>query len=118
MEHMENAMRATANGIAHLSFAGGAVFLPVRTPYDRQMLAEYVSERVQAKGQVQILVDGQRWMVQRQRDPLFIACEGCGSSLMSTCYSVPDGQQVYCARCALNPARNRGGHGKREGQAA
>ncbi len=115
---MGNAMRATANGIAHLSFAGGAVFLPVRTPYDRQMLAEYVSERVQAKGQVQILVDGQRWLVQRQREPAFVACDRCGSGISCTCYSDADGQQVYCARCALNPTHKQGDHRRREGQAA
>ena len=115
---MQSAMRAPANGIAHLSFAGGAVFLPARTPYDRQMLAEYVTERVQVKGQVQILVDGQRWLVQRLREAIFVACAGCGTGVSSTLYSGVEGDQVYCARCALTPCRKRHGTDKREGQAA
>lgn len=95
-------MMATANGIAHLSFLGGALFLPVRTPYDRQLLAEYAAERAHAKGRVQILVNGQRWLVQLKRDAVSVGCHGCGDRVDSTRYSVADDGEIYCAKCALD----------------
>jgi hypothetical protein len=33
-------------GIAHVSFPGGSMVLPARTPYDRQMLLEHIVDRV------------------------------------------------------------------------
>jgi len=90
-----------AKGVAHISFAGGGVFLPARSPYDRQVLAEHVGERVQAKGQVQVLLDDQRWIVRRNRNPFTARCAKCGSVAATASYFRACEDIGYCAVCAL-----------------
>lgn len=53
-------MQALSKGIVHISFAGGGLFLPARSPYDRQMLVEHVTDRVRCKGHLQVLTDDER----------------------------------------------------------
>jgi len=89
------------NGVAHVSFRGGSMFLPARTPYDRQVLVEHVAAHVRAKGQVQVLVDAQRWMVQFLCNPLPVSCSHCAASLDSAWLSPAGGGREYCAKCAL-----------------
>ncbi len=92
-------MNAVARGMAHVSYAGGGIFLPVRSPYDRQMLVEHVGECVRAKGQVQVLLGHQRWLVHRNRGATF--CAGCGCPAACACTAGPDTSVVYCVKCAL-----------------
>src|SRR2546422_8387338 len=94
-------MTATANGIAHVSYPGGGLFVPVRTPYDRQMLVEQVVERVRTKGRVQVLVDERRWMACHLSRGSRVSCARCGTSTDSACTSPLTGKAVYCAKCAL-----------------
>jgi hypothetical protein len=94
-------MTATANGIAHLSYPGGGFFVPVRTPYDRQMLLEQVVERVRTKGQVQILIDDRRWLVRHLVRAPRVSCGRCGGSTDSACTSPLSGKVIYCPECAL-----------------
>ena len=94
-------MNAMAKGVAHISFAGGGVFLPARSPYDRQVLAEHVGERVQAKGQVQVLMGDQRWLVRRNRSPLAARCASCGMTAVNACYSRGREEVCYCVACAF-----------------
>ena len=94
-------MDAIATGIAHVSFAGGGTFLPTRTPYQRQMLVEHVLQCVRANGQVQVLVDDQRWMVYLRGGALTVCCSRCGHSLGSAVYSTGDATEAYCGECAL-----------------
>lgn len=90
-----------AKGIAHVSFAGGGVFVPARSPYDRQILVEHVADRVRAQGHVQVLVDDQRWLVRLSRGPSVDCCCSCGYSLDAACYSTAGGAAVYCVECAF-----------------
>jgi len=46
-----------ANGIAHISYHGGGVFLPARTPYDRELMVDCVADLVPAKGVIQVIVE-------------------------------------------------------------
>ena len=94
-------MSAMANGIAHISFVGGGVFLPARSPYDRQLLAEHVGERVQAKGQVQVLMGDRRWIVRRNRGALVARCTRCGMPAATACYSRGCEEVCYCVACAF-----------------
>ncbi len=94
-------MKVLTEGIAHVSFPGGGIFLPARSPYDRQLLAEHVVHRVRAKGQVQVLVDDRRWMVCLNRSASTAGCMGCGGGLQSACYSSAGGDLAYCVRCAF-----------------
>jgi len=77
------------------------MFLPVRNPYDRQLLAEHVGERVRAKGQVQVLMGGRLWMVHRNRGPGAPPCTMCGLAATTACYSRGCEGACYCVACAL-----------------
>lgn len=95
-----------AQGIAHVSFAGGGIFLPARDPYDRQTLIEHVTQRVRAKGRVQVLVDDYRWMVQAGPAHRAATCAACGQAVDAACYSSMSNGAAYCVHCALGgPAR-------------
>ena len=94
-------MAATPNGIAHLSYAGGGIFVPARTPYDRQMLVEQVVERVKTKGEVQILINDRRWIVRLLARTARAGCARCGTSIDSACTSAKTGKAVYCPTCAV-----------------
>lgn len=96
-------MSVLPKAIAHVSFPGGGMFLPARSPYDRQILAEHIAARVRSKGQVQVLLDEQRWMVHLNRGPIRICCSSCGDPADSTCYRAPAGSLAYCIGCALGP---------------
>ena len=90
-----------ARGIAHVSFPGGGIFLPARGPYDRQTLIEHVTQRVRAKGRVQVLVDNHRWMVQSSAPPLATTCTACGQAADAACYSNASSGAAYCVHCAI-----------------
>jgi hypothetical protein len=90
-----------ANGIAHISFPGGGVFLPARSPYDRQLLAEHIGERVQAKGQVQVLMREQCWIVRRKLGAQAACCNRCGMTAVPACYSRGCEEICYCVACAV-----------------
>ena len=94
-------MSVLPRAIAHVSFPGGGMFLPARSPYDRQMLVEHIAARVRSKGRVQVLLDEQRWMVQLNRGAARIACASCGDTVDSACYRAPDGGAAHCIACAL-----------------
>ena len=94
-------MNAMAEGIAHISFAGGGMFLPARNPYDRQMLAEHVGDRVGAKGHVQVLMGEQRWIVRRTCGATAVRCARCGMGSTTACYSRGCEDICYCVACAL-----------------
>ncbi len=97
----EGPMRQIADGIAHVSFSGGGMFLPARTPYDRQILVEHVGAYLQANGRVQVLVEGQRWVVQLAQDSAVSSCSSCGCSTESACRSTAHREALYCMTCAF-----------------
>ena len=94
-------MFGLAQGIAHVSFAGGGFFVPARSPYDRQLLADRVLDRVRVKGKVQVLVDAQRWLVQLLRDSNMAGCRRCGSAMDSVCCRSANRAARYCVACAF-----------------
>jgi len=77
------------------------MFLPARTPYERQTLVEHVKDRVRCKGEVQVLTHDHRWMVRMNHDSTRIICMACGVASDSTCCSGSDVLDVYCVSCAL-----------------
>jgi hypothetical protein len=87
-------------GMAHISFAGGGVFLPARNPYDREMLVEHVADSVRSKGDLQVAVDGVSWAVLRDANSVTGFCAGCGYPLHLVCYS-PANHEAYCVKCAF-----------------
>jgi len=95
-------MYALAKGIAHVSFSGGGIVFPARTAYDRQVIAEQVAAHARKKGRVQLLLEGDRWLVHGQlphTSPL--RCTGCGRRVQPVCYRSGEGEAAYCLSCAL-----------------
>jgi hypothetical protein len=88
-------------GIAHVSFGGGGLFVPARNRYDRQTLAEHVAARVRAKGEVQVLLNNERWLVCLLRGRLNGGCSGCSHVLEVACYAGVDPETAYCVKCAF-----------------
>ncbi len=88
-------------GIAHVSFRGGGIFLPARSPYDRQTLIEYVTDLVGAKRDVQVLLQDRRWIVHPHRGQPPAYCAGCGTSTHCTCQPAADLEATYCVNCAF-----------------
>lgn len=99
-------MAELAEGIAHVSFAGGGLFVPVRSPYDRQLLVDHVLDRVRVKGTVQVLVDRERWLVQRLRDSHTAGCCRCGSAVDAACCRAVHHTARYCVACAFTTDRS------------
>jgi hypothetical protein len=87
-------------GIAHVSFQGGGLFLPARNPSDRRNLIEDITARARSTGLVQVLVDGERWMV-RALGQHPVRCGSCGNTPDSACYSAADERAAYCATCVF-----------------
>ena len=93
-------MSILASGVAHLSFTGGGMFLPVRTPYDRQTLIEHVANRVRSKSRVQVLIDRRRWLID-QRANRSGTCATCGHTLDAACFDPARDDRVYCITCVF-----------------
>ena len=110
-------MSALAKGIAHVSFPGGGMFLPARSPYDRETLKEYVIHTVRVNGRVQVLVDDQRWFVHGSTSG---RCAGCEHLLDAACNLAGEaGGAGYCVTCAFRPgADSVQGNGERQRQAS
>ncbi len=96
-------MIAVAKGIAHVSFPGGGMFLPARTPYDRETLMDYISHTVRRTGRAQVLVDDQRWLVRGRRNQTLGRCTGCDHLLDAACNVAGNAEtNEYCVSCAFN----------------
>jgi len=94
-------MRGLGNGIAHVSYEGGGLFLPARSPYDRQLLVELAVERVRTKGVVQILVDHRRWMLHPATDRPNQRCATCRCQTAAVWSRAAGDPETYCVRCAV-----------------
>jgi hypothetical protein len=103
-------MYLIADGVAHVSFRGGALFLPVHSPDDRQALMEHVAARVRSEGCVQVLLGGTRWIVQALGGQS-VPCQYCGSMGPSLPRATADDGAPMCLACAFSkrrePARPR-----------
>ncbi len=84
-------------GVAHVSFAGGGVFLPDHDQHDRQDLLDYVTRLVSSKPKVQILLRNQRWLAESGR---YCLCTSCGRASKVSCRETGD-VDAYCVQCAL-----------------
>jgi len=80
------------------------MFLPVRGPYDVQLLIEHVTESVRRRGLVQLLTGAARWMVRVQAGTLPTRCVGCNRRVGSVACTAPDGGPAHCLSCASDPA--------------
>ena len=95
-------------GVAHVSFVGGGMFVPVRTARDRESLVRSVADLIRTKGKVQVLLDGRRWLLDPKASQWRIHCEQCDRLVEMPCCEAGTATP-YCLHCALTgsviPAR-------------
>ena len=82
-----------------MSFPGGGFFLPARNAHDWRVLIGEVAEHLRAAGQVQILVNDQRWMVRQRHGAVALCCTRCGGAVDAAQLSSADDTTVYCHAC-------------------
>ena len=85
-------------GIAHVSFHGGGLIVPVHTPYDRQLLFEHVEASAKRHGDVRLDWRHQHWTVSLGNGQRKV-CAACRRSLHKLLTYRCDGR-ILCAWCA------------------
>jgi hypothetical protein len=88
---------ATMKGIARLSFEDGGLFLPVKTPYEREVLFEYADQYAKRYGRVRLEIDRRECIV-RLRGERAETCVTCGRRVDGVAYAV--GARTLCRLCA------------------
>ena len=99
-------MTLLSEGIAHLSFAGGSLFLPTRNPADRQRLGNAIVTGAHLNGVVQVIVNEQRWLVRPIPNRGAVDCSRCGAALDTACSGADEHALAHCVDCIFvrNPA--------------
>ena len=87
--------------LASLAFKGGGVVLSAQTPYDREVLVEYVRDCVRAQHDVRLNLGPESWHVERvlRKQP----GEGsrCGRALRDARCRSAQGE-IECLSCAVD----------------
>ena len=86
---------------AHLTFVGGGLRLPARTPYDRQQLIEHVHACMGRTPQVHVRVDRAAWLIARPDNQQTIVCRGCARQIRRAVCRRPRTATAFCVACAL-----------------
>ncbi|HVO25020.1 MAG TPA: hypothetical protein VMW56_15465 [Candidatus Margulisiibacteriota bacterium] len=86
---------------AHITFAGGGLLLPARTPYDLQLLREHVLDRARHVKGLQVTVARKTWLVERPDNQQPFVCGLCKRDLTVAALHAPAQAEVYCVACAL-----------------
>lgn len=89
-------------GVARISFHGGALFVPVKTPYERELLFEHVDLYTKRHGQVLLELDQREWTVRRANDHPEL-CTTCGRRLDLLSYAL--GERTLCSQCVRRDIR-------------
>ena len=94
-------MLGLAEGVAHVSYHGCSVFLPARSPYDRELLAAEVVRESHVHDTVQILLGDHRWLVHKLHNGAYVRCGGCGRLTDAPCRSSARRSVPFCVTCAV-----------------
>lgn len=87
---------------AHLTFDGGGLVLPARTPYERELLREHVLSYARHKEQMQLAVDRRTWVIDRPSANRPFVCDRCQRQLTAAALHTPQSRAFYCVACALH----------------
>ena len=84
-------------GVARISFEGGSCLLPAKTPYEREVLFEFLKQSTNRHGHARLALNQQGWIISRigckqQR------CASCHGWLRGVTYA--QGNRALCTRCA------------------
>jgi len=104
---------------AAVAFTGGSVVLTAQTPYEREVLADYIRDCAHAKEDVRLRVGRQTWRVERVVREQRQVCSQCHRPLRAARCRGAQTRVVACVACALGtepacfdndiPSSNSGG---------
>lgn len=102
--------------VAHISFDGGGIMIPVHTPYERQLMVEHVEASTNRYGCIRLEVNRQHWTISRNRGSRTV-CAACSQWPDNLAYptgstgrlSVVSTRAMSCTdrMCTLSPAGGR-----------
>ena len=95
-------MRESDSPIAHMTFSGGGMMLPASTPYEREVLREYLLDRALRTERVQLRARGKTWSVERCSPKQPRTCSRCKRHLAAAALHAPGSTTDYCVPCALS----------------
>jgi hypothetical protein len=87
--------------IARIHMDGGALLLPARTPYEREVVLDHVRHRLRLHGFVQLEMNGRRCRVEPVAAASGATCAGCARRVGGLACRL--GAQLLCIDCALDP---------------
>lgn len=83
--------------VAHISFEGGSCFLPASTPYEWDVLFEFLNQSTNRHGWTRLALNHQGWTISRQRGERE-RCASCHRWLHGVTYA--HGNHALCEHCA------------------
>ena len=86
-------------GLAKVSVQTGVAFLPIETPYDRDVLFEYLNTVAAAHEQVQVELDGLRVLV-GATSASRLPCARCDRDMPESARRYVIDERPLCTRCA------------------
>lgn len=89
--------RTTLREFADICSENGRRILPIHTPYQRELLFEYVEATANRYGLVRLDALDQRWLVQPADDPRG-SCDTCRACTLDLSYGL--GERSFCGPCA------------------
>lgn len=90
--------------VAHLTADQCNILLPVRGPYERQLLLDHVIHLVHLKRAVRVNLDGCAWEVSQ---PVDGDCANCGRPLGQIEAKTAPGAASLCGECAFTGRESR-----------
>ena len=89
-------------GMARIFFQGGGLIVPVRTPYDRELLFQHVEAFAKRHGHVGLELNRNEWTVSLSGTPPE-PCAVCSRQLDALIYSLAG--RTICGHCARRELR-------------
>jgi hypothetical protein len=90
--------------IARIRMDGGALLLPARTPYEREVVLDHVRHRLRSHGFVHLEMNGWSRRIERVSASGGALCAACAQRIGGLACRL--GAQMLCVDCALAPARS------------
>jgi len=94
-------------GLAKVSVETGVAFLPIETPYDRDVLFEYLNSVAAAHEQVRVDLDGLRVLVGARSGPR-LPCARCARDIPESARRYVVDERPLCTRCVRSVVSRRG----------
>ena len=92
--------------IARIQMDGGALLLPARTPYEREVVLDHVRHRLRICGFVHLEMNGRRCKIEPIAFTPGATCASCTRRVGTVACRI--GAQMLCIECALAPGRSPG----------